>query len=49
VLEVAPVVSISSDDNTDSYKVSNCQCDSEHDSGVDMHIKDDVDAPDGAD
>jgi len=42
-------VSICSDDDTNSTKESDGEYDSEHDSGVDMRIEDDVEAPDGVD
>jgi hypothetical protein len=46
--EASPAVSIFSDDDTDSAE-SDSEYDSEHDSDVEMHMEDDVDAPDGVD
>ena len=42
-------MSISSDDDTNQTEESDGEYDSEHDSEVDMHMEDDVDAPDGID
>ena len=41
-------MSISSDDDTDATK-SDSEYESEHDPHVNMHMEDDVDAPDGVD
>jgi len=46
--EASPAVSISSDDDPDTTELDG-EYDSEHDSDVDMHMEDDVDAPDGVD
>ena len=47
--EVSPAVSIASDNETVSTKELGGKYDSEHDSNVDMHMADDVDALDGID
>jgi len=48
-LEAMPAVSITSDDDTDSTKELDGECDSEHAPDVDMRMEDDVDAPESVD